>query len=141
MTNNRQKNSLFLYTALIFVAAIIIIIFAFFAQTHVEMSQPSAPSQTPSDAVSQTDGPQGIAKTAAQLSQDNLELLEENRALNKQINELNEENQSYKYLIEAYSAYKNDEYEKARIFLEDIAYDELNVSAQELYDFISTNIQ
>ena len=148
-TNDKNKNgnnSLFLYTALIFIAAIIIIIFAYFSQTHIGMVQPSSSPDTVAapydpDAAVETGGPQGIAKTAAELSQYNLELLEENRTLHNRVDELEEQLNSYEPLIEAYYALSTDDKEHLKLLLEDIDYDSLSDEAKTLYDFISSNIQ
>lgn len=142
MTNNKKSNnSLFLYTALIFISAIIIIIFAAFAQTNVEMAQPSSvPGNTEEQTPNPSEGPQGIAKSASQLSQDNLDLLEENRELNKQLNELEKENKNYKLLLDAYADYNNGNNEGSKNTLSNIQYEELTPDAKTLYDFILSNI-
>ena len=151
--NNGSSNgssSLFLYTALIFLAAIIIIIFAYFAQTNVERSQPSASPDTvamPHDPDAQTDtpvetgGPQGIAKTAAELSQYNLELLEENRKLHNKVDELEAQLSAYEPLVEAYHALSADDKERLKLLLEDIDYKSLSNEAKTLYNFLFSNIQ
>ena len=150
-TNDKNKNgnnSLFLYTALIFIAAIIIIILAYFAQTNVERAQPSAsaestavPAASESTPTGESSGPQGLVKTAAELSQDNLELLEENRELHNRVDELEAQQNIYEPLIEAYHAQSTGNTERAEILLEDIDYDSLSEEAKTLYDFISSNIQ
>ena len=143
---NNNGSSLYMYTALIFLAAIIIIILAYFAQTNVERSQPSMSPDTVAvsanaDAPAETGGPQGIAKTAAELSQDNLELLEENRMLHNRVDELESQLHIYEPLTEAYYASDAGDTERAKLLLEDIDYDALSVEAKSLYDFISSNIQ
>ena len=147
---NNGGNSLFLYTALIFIAAIIIIIFAYFAQTNVERSQPSASPDTvamphdpdaPTDAPEETGGPQGIAKTAAELSQYNLELLEENRKLHNKVDELEAQLGTYEPLVEAYHALSADDKERLKLLLEDIDYNSLSDEAKTLYNFLFSNIQ
>ena len=152
-TNDKNKNgnnSLFLYTALIFIAAIIIIIFAYFTQTHVERTQPLPSAETvaapydpeaPTEAPADTGGPQGIAKTAAELSQDNLELLEENRRLHNRVDELEAQLNIYEPLIEAYHSLGADDKERAKLLLEDLNYDSLSDEAKTLYDFLISNIQ
>ena len=140
-TNPSGGNSLFLYTALIFLAAIIIIIFAYFTQTHVERAQPSAaPEATAETSAVEASGPQGIAKTAAELSQDNLELLEENRKLHNKVDELEAQLEIYEPLVEAYNALSTDDKERLKLLLEDIDYDSLSNEAKALYDFLSSNI-
>lgn len=140
---NNGGSSLFLYTALIFLAAIIIIIFAYFTQTHVERVQPSASPEADAlpAAVIETSGPQGIAKTAAELSQDNLELLEENRMLHNRVDELEAQLKIYEPLTEAYYALSNDDKERIKLLLEDINYDSLSEEAKTLYSFLLSNIQ
>ena len=141
---NHGGNSLFLYTALIFLAAIIIIIFAYFTQTNVERSQPSASAEAvaaSAEATPDAGGPQGIAKTAAELSQDNLELLEENRMLHNRVDELEAQLEIYEPLTEAYYALSKDDIERIKLLLEDIEYDSLSAEAKTLYDYISSNIQ
>lgn len=147
--NKRQKNSLFLYTALIFIAAIIIVLIAFFAQSHVNNSQPSispavsAASKTPLPASSALplSKPQGIAKTAAQLSSDNLELLEENRELSKEIEALKAENNAHKKLIEAYNIYLVGDNTRAKILFSEIDKEKLSAYAKSLYDVLASNLQ
>lgn len=150
VNNPAGNNSLFIYTALIFIAAIIIIIFAYFTQTHLEKAQPiqsdtavaaSHDSDAPEETAIETGGPQGIAKTAAELSQDNLELLEENRELHKKVDELESQLSIYEPLIEAYHALIMNDNERIKLILEDIDYNSISDEAKTLYDFISTNIQ
>lgn len=78
-----NNKSLFFYTGLIFIVAIIMIIIAFFGQTNLQKNQPI---QT--DAVSTL----SITEKAAQLSEDNRLLLEENQKLRGENNELKEAN-------------------------------------------------
>ena len=146
-SGNNGSTSLFLYTALIFLAAIIIIIFAYFAQTNVARSQPSASSETTaplssgSPSATEAGGPQGIAKTAAELSQDNLELLEENRKLHNKVDEIEADLKIYEPLIEAYHAVSTGDTEIAEVLIEEIEYNSLSDEAKTLYDYISSNIQ
>lgn len=145
MKNDKnQKNSLIMYTSLIFIVAIVIVILAFLAQKHSEKSKPlptTAEIVTSSPEVTDNPSavPQGIAKTAAELSQENLELLEENRDLLKKTDELKEENNAYKKLIEAYTAMEADDSDRAKALISDIDYESLTQAAKTLYDLI--NIQ
>ena len=148
--NNQGNNSLFLYTALIFIAAIIVILFAYFTQTHVERAQPGqspAAAAAPYDPAAQAsaspgaDAPQGIAKTAAELSQDNMELLEENRELHKRVDELETQAEIYEPLIEAYYAQSKGDNERAKLLMENIDYNSLSDEAKALYDDISSKLQ
>ena len=128
--NKNSNNSLFLYTSLIFIAAIIVIIFAYFSQANIERAQPE-PSNTATEqydpnaltASPETGGPQGIAKTAAELSQYNLELLEENRELHNRVDELEEKlkiYEPYEPFIEMYSSLSDSDKENLKLLLENM---------------------
>lgn len=142
MDNQKQNNSLFLYTALIFIVAIVIIILAFFAQEHLEMLRPAA-TESPqiTEEPSATSEPQGIAKTAAELSQDNLELLNENRDLNKKLDSAEDEIEVYQKLLAANGYMSVDNKDEAKKLLDEIDYDNLTSDGKILYDQINSNIQ
>lgn len=86
--NNSEKRkptderSLFLYTALIFLVAIIMIIVAFFAQTHLDKSKVS---EAETEKV-------GLSEKAAQVSEENMQLVELNKSLKSQNTELESAN-------------------------------------------------
>ena len=65
-----KNNSLFLYTALIFIVAIIMIIISFFGQSNIQKNQPVKSEELNS-----------ITEKASQLSEDNRLLMEENKTL------------------------------------------------------------
>lgn len=83
MSEHKNENkSLFLYTALIFVVAILIIIVAFFSQINVENSQPELPEETANPIN------EGISQKASVLSEQNALLITQNEtltALNKEL--------------------------------------------------------
>jgi uncharacterized protein HemX len=84
--NEKSKNenkSLFLYTALIFIVAIIIIIVAFFGQENLARSQPELSSETPAPGTTET-----ITQKAALISEQNAVLIKQNETLNQLNNEL-----------------------------------------------------
>lgn len=72
---NTGNKSLFLYTALIFAAAIIIIVVAFFGQKNVIDSQPELLAQTAEPVAD------GITQKAALISEQNAALIKQNEAL------------------------------------------------------------
>lgn len=85
MADKKHNMSLFFYTGLIFIVAVLLIVIAFFSQSHFNQSQPA---QVEID---------GISQRAAVLSDENKTLLEENIAYksrceeyDRKINELNE---------------------------------------------------
>lgn len=77
MQKNNDNKSLYLYTSLIFIVAIIMIIVSFFAQTHLDSSM-----QREQDAEKVS-----LSNKAAQVSEENMQLVE----LNKTLRELNAE--------------------------------------------------
>ena len=77
MQKNNDNKSLYLYTSLIFIVAIIMIIVSFFAQTHLDSSL-----QREQDAEKVS-----LSNKAAQVSEENMQLVE----LNKNLRELNSE--------------------------------------------------
>lgn len=139
--NRKENNSLFLYTALIFVVAIIIIILSFFAQNHAEKSQPKISQSPVSETTVPTNGPQGIAKSASELSEYNLELLEENRLLNKELNSAEDKIKEYDLLLSAHSYVSTGNYDAARLIFNSINYENLSADGKILYDTIKSNLQ
>lgn len=92
MPKLKNNSSLFLYTALIFFVAIIMIIIAFFGQSNLQKNQPI---QTDSAATS------SITEKAAQLSEDNRILMEQNQTLQNEKKELTENNENLTVQLEA----------------------------------------
>ncbi len=81
--NNNDNKSLFLYTGLIFLVAIVLIILAFFGQSNIKRNQPNIPETTAS-AEPQTEQT-GIAERASVLSEENRLLIEENNEIKGQL--------------------------------------------------------
>ena len=79
MTQNNNNKSLFLYTALIFIVAILLILIAFFGDANLEKSMNSA-LQTAEPTVTQK-AEASISERAAIISQENQKLMEENLKL------------------------------------------------------------
>lgn len=109
MQNEKNKagnKSLFLYTALIFAAAILIIVIAFFGQQNLNRMQGELPTETSVPAVD------GIAQRAAQISEQNALLVTQNEALNS----LNKELASDKKALETKNAELQINYTNGNIF-------------------------
>lgn len=137
-SNNR---SLFLYTGLIFVVAIIMIIVAFFGQSNMQKSQPI---QSDSAATS------SITEKAAQLSEDNRILLEQNQTLENENKELTEKNNELSkksesdtaeiannnLLLEIYNYLYKGNKSKAREKLAEVSADSLTQSQKTFYDVL-----
>ena len=147
MNSNKNNNnkSMFLYTALIFLVAIILIILSFFGQTNVKNNQPSS-SQTQEKS---TEGiGEGITQKASVLSRYNAELVNENKELNEyltaadeRINSLQEENETlkiyisnYELLINVYQYIQQQKTDDATEVLSIINYDGLTEDQKVTYD-------
>ena len=94
MTQNNNNKSLFLYTALIFIVAILLILIAFFGDANLEKSMNSA-LQTAEPTVTQK-AEASITERAAIISQENQKLMEENQKLKT-------ESESAKKQLEVYT--------------------------------------
>ena len=137
-----ENNSLFLYTALIFVVALVIILVAFFGQSNFKKGQISH----------QTAG--SIAEKSASLSEENLLLREDNLDLSEKLEEeqsanaqLETENSSlkdamnnYDILLSANGYRLAENYEKAAEMLSKINLNSLSGDAKILYDEIFNEI-
>ena len=75
MANKNDNKSMFLYTALIFIVAVLLIIFSFLGQTNMQKNQPQV-SESPDKEMS-------ISEKASILSEENTVLLENNNNLKK----------------------------------------------------------
>lgn len=140
MTTSKNNRSLFAYTALIFIVAIIMIIIAFFGQSNLEKNQPLQSEEAMNT----------ITEKAAQLSEDNRLLLEENRlirtentALSDEVQLLNDEKKQLQQEIEnnnslleiynyLYKGYKT----KARTLLSELSKEELTETQLKFYNIL-----
>lgn len=84
MLKNNDNRSLYLYTSLIFLVAIIMIIVSFFAQTHLDSS---LAREQDAEKVS-------LSNKAAQVSEENMQLVELNKNLRELNADLKEQNQT-----------------------------------------------
>ena len=81
MANKNDNKSMFLYTALIFIVAVLLIIFSFLGQTNMQKNQPQV-SESPDKEMS-------ISEKASILSEENTVLLEKIKNYPKKIYSLN----------------------------------------------------
>ncbi len=84
MESNKNNRSLFLYTALIFAAAIIVIAVSFFSQINAERQHEEYGVEDMSS--------NSIVEKTAMLSEENRILLETTNSLNKKIEEMTQDN-------------------------------------------------
>ena len=129
MANKNDNKSLFLYTALIFFVAVILIILSFFGQTNLQKKQPKVEENT-----EQTQAVSGITEKAAILSEENKNLKAENK-------ELIEKQAANDLLLSANGYFTLGNNAKALEMLNAVNYDELSVDQKLIYDNIKNNIQ
>ena len=154
MAKNNDNKSLFLYTSLIFIVAILLIIIAFFGQTNVQKNQPKM--DEPAEEIQTTSQPSGgITERVSVLSEDNRVLLEEKTALEEKLQTKNEEIDNLKtdkislenkiaendLLLQAYGYISVGNDAKALEALDKIDVSALSSDGQILYNSIKNNIQ
>ena len=135
---NKDKNStksLFLYTALIFVVALLLILISFFGDSNLQRSiTHTEPTQTP--AASQY--PNKISERAAELSEENMRLMGENKTLKEENTTLKSELETYKKLFSAKEQKEAGNIEEATRILEEISYESLDNGQQAMYNEIQS---
>ncbi len=135
MTNNDKNStkSLFLYTALIFVVALLLILIAFFGDSNLQRNiTHDEPLETPV----QTSFPNKISERAAELSEENMRLTGENKELKEENSALKSELETYKKLFSAKEQKEAGNIEEATRILEEINYESLDKGQQEMYNNI-----
>lgn len=136
-TNKNNNKSLFLYTALIFIVAVLLIILSFFGQTNLEKNQPKVEESS-----QQTQAPvSGITEKAAVLSEENKTLLEENIKLKDENQKLIQKQTTNDILLSANGYFAMGNNAKALEMLLAVNYDELSVDQKIIYDNLKTNLQ
>lgn len=133
MTNKNDNKSMFIYAALIFFVAVILIILSFFGQTHLEKNMPKIDENT-----EQT---QGITERAALLSEENKNLLEENKSLKEENEELQNKLTENDLLLSANGYFQAGNNAKAFEMLNAVHYDNLSGDQKIIYDNIKNNLQ
>ena len=142
MANKNDNKSMFLYTALIFIVAVLLIIFSFLGQTNMQKNQPQV-SESPDKEMS-------ISEKASILSEENTVLLENNSNLKKENQELSEENIQLKsdneslvqndLLLSANGYFTLGNNSMALETLDKVNYNDLSSDQKIIYDNIKNNI-
>ena len=145
MTEHTSNKSLFLYTGLIFFAAIVMIIISFFAQMHLE--QESVIEMGAENV--------RLSNKAAQVSEENMQLVELNKTLrvnNKDLIDKNstltierdtllKEKAAYEVFVEVYEKILKKDEKKALELLQGIYTEDLTPELKELYDNLVKKLQ
>ncbi|MBQ8300602.1 MAG: hypothetical protein IJX57_01365 [Clostridia bacterium] len=143
MANKNDNKSLFMYTALIFFVAVVLIILSFFGQTNLQKNQPEIEQNK-----EQTQTVSGITEKAAILSEENKVLLEQNKALTTENETLQAENEALvkkqntnDILLSSYGYYTLGNNAKALELLKTVNYEELSADQKIIYDKLNNNLQ
>lgn len=143
MANKNDNKSLYIYTALIFFVAVILIILSFFGQTNIQKNQPKIEENS-----EQTQQANGITERTAVLSEENKTLIEENKKISKENESLKTENEtltkrlSVSDLLFSVNGYLSiGEKEKALEVFNKINSDLLTNDQKILYNDIKNNLQ
>lgn len=143
--NTNDQTSLSMYTALIFLVAIVMIVVSFFAQTHLEQS---TVSEHEAEKVS-------LSNKAAQVSEENMQLIELNKSLREKNTDLEEANTllsdekdgllkeiaGYEALISVYDALADGKDNIAKEMLLGIYTEDLTPAQKDFYDTLAKKIQ
>lgn len=133
MTQNPNNNrSLFLYTALIFIVALLLIMISFFGDAKISKNLP-----TPSP--NATSAPDGITEKAAALSQENLRLTQEIAALKEQAENTQKNLDVYTALAEALFQKEQGDTKKTEEILLTIDEQTLDEKQKALYNKVKEN--
>lgn len=148
MKEKNNNKSLFLYTSLIFIVAILLIIIAFFGQTNMQKNQPVITQET-----TQPSG-NGIAERASVLSEENRLLLEKNTELEEELRSKNAiisgiENENFNLsekirqndlLLQANGYLTVGNFEKSAEALNKVDYESLSSDQQIIYNNVKNRL-
>ncbi len=137
MPNNNNK-SLYIYTSLIFLVAVILIIISFFGQSKLANVQPDPISVEVANS---------ITERASALSEENAKLLNENIKLKQQLSDNTSElvkartqlelykksSENINLLLSANAHYENENYAEAKVILEKIDVNTLSENENIIY--------
>jgi predicted RND superfamily exporter protein len=128
MSENNNK-SLYIYTGLIFLVAVILIIVSFFGQSKLEKTQPISISQEEANS---------ITERAAVLSRDNKTLLEENIVLKQELSDEQQSSVALKSQIEIYK--KSNENNKLLLSANGYCSKKMYAEAREVLEKVDASI-
>ncbi len=151
MKEKNNNKSLFLYTSLIFIVAILLIILAFFGQTNIEKNQPEI--ETTEETIPPSSN-SGIAERASVLSEENRLLLEEKTKLEAQVREkdaiisglenenfnLSEQIRMNDLLLQANGYLYVGNFEKSSEALAQVDYEKLTSDQQIIYNNVKNRL-
>ena len=125
MANKNDNKSMFLYTALIFIVAVLLIIFSFLGQTNMQKNQPQV-SESPDKEMS-------ISEKASILSEENIQLKSDNESLTQKQSQND-------LLLSANGYFTLGNNSMALETLDKVNYNDLSSDQKIIYDNIKNNI-
>ncbi len=138
--NPNQSNSMFLYTALIFVVALILIILAFFGQTNLSSLRKST-EQTPALTEQTAETTESAEENTLPPDNDAIAKMTNTiSALDTENTQLKEEVKTYDNLLEANSYISKGDKENAAVILGSVDESSLTENQKILYDQIKNQI-
>ena len=133
MANKNDNKSLFLYTSLIFIVAILLIILSFSGQINLQKNRTQVEPNSESTN-------SGITERAAVLSDENKNLIEENNKLKEENKELQKKQTMNDILLSANGYFVLGDNAKAYEMINAVNYDNLSADQKIIYDNIKAVI-
>ena len=135
--NKNNNRSMFLYTALIFVVAILLIVLSFFGEANLERNQPAIKgTMEPAKQLNTS-----ISQRAAVLSEENRILLEENQKLKDEIASLKEKQEAVDTLFSAMTYMSTNDKVNAQNELNKIDTELLSEAQMSVYETINQFVE
>lgn len=135
--NKNNNRSMFLYTALIFVVAILLIVLSFFGEANLERNQPAIKgTMEPAKQLNTS-----ISQRAAVLSEENRILLEENQKLKDEIASLKEKQEAADTLLLAMTYMSANDKANAQNELNKIDTELLSEAQMSVYETINQFVE
>lgn len=139
--NNKQNNSMFIYTALIFVVALIFIILAFFGQTNLSNLRNETENISPSEAVQTEDASAEATPQPTPASNEELAIMANTiSSLRSENDDLKRSITVYDLLLSANGYISVDNLNEAENIINKIDRNNLNDDQKILFDQIITKI-
>ena len=140
MANKNDNKSMFLYTALIFIVAVLLIIFSFLGQTNMQKNQPQV-SESPDKEMSISEKASILSvENNSNLKKENQELSEENIQLKSDNESLVQKQSQNDLLLSANGYFTLGNNSMALETLDKVNYNDLSSDQKIIYDNIKNNI-
>lgn len=142
MTSKNENRSLFLYTALIFLAAIAIILISFFSQVNLEKygSEDSSPNTISEKTAQLSEENMMLLEMTRNLNEHNTQLLDENKKLSGKVSGLEKELNEIDELYKAFDLLNKGDNEKAKAVLDTLANAEFEGNQLEFYEYLQNEL-